>query len=179
MVVRASLKRELSKGGSAKQEITSSKFLPKQWGEKPALRPTAYGDSTTARSVPAFPPCEVLKFVEGHHGSHPLAQGGKATVHEELSAVPSQVGVGDADGDRHPAWGRKVAVSHHRSCVRPQPREGSSSTSLPGFPGIEEANPENLQKRSHRGSGQKGEGAIPVWVREGQHELELYQAGAV
>lgn len=158
MVARASLKRELSKGGSAKQEITSSKFLPKQWGEKTALRPAARGDSIMIRSVPAFPPREVLKFVEGHHGSHPLAQGGKATVHEELSAVPSQVGVGDADGDRHPAWGREVAVSHHRSCVRPQPREGSSSTSIPGSPSIAEANPEALQKRSHRGSGHEGEG---------------------
>lgn len=87
---------------------------------------------TLARHVPASPPSEVLKSAEGHHDSHPLARGAKATVHEELGAVPGQVRVGDADRDRHPAmeskcqlWGRHH-VGPHSSHRGPRPREGSS-----------------------------------------------------
>lgn len=79
----------------------------------------------TRQVCPAPLPCEVFKSVEGHHSSHPLAQRTKATVHEELSAVPGQVRVGDADGDRHPAWGSKEAISHewrHLSWVQQGPR---------------------------------------------------------
>lgn len=54
---------------------------------------------------PLWVPCEVLKSPEGNHGPHPLTQWGKAAVHEELGAVPQQVGVGDTDGHGHPAGG--------------------------------------------------------------------------
>lgn len=50
-------------------------------------------------------PGEIFKSVEGHHRSHPLAEWGKAAVHEELRAVPGQVWVGDADRHGHSGRG--------------------------------------------------------------------------
>lgn len=57
---------------------------------------------------PCWVPGEFLESPEGDHGPQPLAQGREATVHEELSAVPQQVGVGDVDRHGYPAGGWEV-----------------------------------------------------------------------
>lgn len=101
---------------------------PQLWLFHPILLSNDYSGTqnaqTLGRHVPAPPPCEVLKSAEGHHDSHPLARGGKATVHEELGAVPGQVRVGDADRDGHPAMGSKCQLwGRHR--VGPQLPQGT------------------------------------------------------
>lgn len=78
--------------------------------EQVGVRETLLGSSALGvwEASPCWVPGEFLESPEGDHGPQPLAQRGEATVHEELSAVPQQVGVGDIDGHGDPAGRRDV-----------------------------------------------------------------------
>lgn len=95
----------------------------RQGSRRSSLGPSAQGAGETG---PCWVPGEILKSPEGDHGTHPLAQWGEAAVHEELSAVPQQVRVGDADGHGHPAGRGKVGSELAGR------RAGPKSCSCPG-----------------------------------------------
>lgn len=82
-----------------------------------SLDPSSGGTWDTG---PHWVPGELLEPPEGDHGAHPLAQRGEAAVHEELGAVSQQVGIGDADGHRHPAGGQGAGMRLPLADLGPQ-----------------------------------------------------------